>query len=265
MGRQLTSPPPPPSDVLRCRVHGPDAAPTLVYLPGIHGDWTLIGRLRQRFLPAVRWIEFTYPRDPAWTLNDYASGIRTLLEERGIHRAWVLAESFGSQVAWPLLADPAAFVAQGLILAGGFGAYPSALLLRLGRWVAGVLPLAAWRAPLQVYAWVGRKRIGPHPELAPDLEEFLQRRTPEDLRAVQHRMTLIAGNHPEPLAQKVRCPTYYLTGLMDPIVPWPTVPRWLRRHCPGFAGWRIVPCSDHAVLVNATSASAIWIRRWARL
>ena len=33
---------------LQLRIYGDDSLPTLIYLPGLHGDWTLIGGFRKQ-------------------------------------------------------------------------------------------------------------------------------------------------------------------------------------------------------------------------
>src|SRR5438105_4780510 len=107
---------------LQIRIHGEDSLPTLIYLPGLHGDWTLAARLREQVQGRVRFIEFTYPRTLEWTLDDYAREIVNELNENGIQEGWLLAESFGSQLVWPIMANHQnAFHAQAVILAGGFG------------------------------------------------------------------------------------------------------------------------------------------------
>ena len=89
---------------MEMRVHGDAALPTLVYLPGLHGDWTLVGSFRHAIRGRVRFVEVTYPRTLTWSLEEYAQGVETALAERGIVRGWLLGESFGSQVVWSLVA-----------------------------------------------------------------------------------------------------------------------------------------------------------------
>src|SRR5260221_13564125 len=104
---------------LQLRVQGDPSLPTLVYLPGLHGDWTLIGRFRQALRSRVRFVEITYPRTLTWTLEDYAGGVEKALAEHDINRVWLLGESFSSQVVWPLLSRKRLQI-EGVILAGGF-------------------------------------------------------------------------------------------------------------------------------------------------
>src|SRR4051812_32698640 len=104
---------------LQIRIHNPGGQPTLIYLPGLHGDWTLIGSFREAIGNRARFVEFTYPRTLTWTLDDYAVAIEEALKKAGITEGWLLGESFGSQIVWPLLKRNR-FKAQGAILAGGF-------------------------------------------------------------------------------------------------------------------------------------------------
>src|SRR6478735_8386917 len=88
---------------LQLRVHGDDSLPTLVYLPGLHGDWTLVTGFRLALAGRIRFVEVVYPRSLTWKISDYATEIRDALVSRGITRGWLLGESFGSQIAWPLV------------------------------------------------------------------------------------------------------------------------------------------------------------------
>ena len=91
------------TDDLKMRVHGDTSLPTLVYLPGMHGDWTLVSSFRAAIAGRVRFVEFTYPRTTTWSLDDYARGIEGMLLAQGIERGWLLGESFGSQPAWQIV------------------------------------------------------------------------------------------------------------------------------------------------------------------
>lgn len=247
---------------LQLRSHGEPHAPALVYLPGIHGDWTLVGSFRAALGGAVRFIEFTYPRTVTWSLADYARAVEDALLATGVREGWVLAESFGSQVAWPLLAEARMFRARGLVLAGGFGRHPLRRTARGCRRVCAALPLAWLHGGLRVYAAVARFRYRRAPETLADLAEFVARRNEADRRAAVHRLDLITANDPASLAGRFAGPVHYLTGLADPVVPWLPVSGWLRRHCPGYRGMRIVPPADHAVLATAPGRSAAIVRGW---
>src|ERR1700726_4801941 len=88
---------------LQIRIHGDSNKPTLIYLPGLHGDWTLVTGFRSALIGRARFVEITYPRSLTWNIEDYANAIESALLSRGITRGWLLGESFGSQLTWPLL------------------------------------------------------------------------------------------------------------------------------------------------------------------
>src|SRR5438093_12795466 len=104
LGSRLRHPSPvAPPEHLRLRVHGHAGQLTLIYLPGMHGDWTLLGPFRSALAARARLVEVTYPRWPDWNLTDYSRAVEAALLDRGIRRGWLLGESFSSQVAWLLL------------------------------------------------------------------------------------------------------------------------------------------------------------------
>jgi pimeloyl-ACP methyl ester carboxylesterase len=249
------------TEPLRVRVYGDPSQPTLVYLPGLHGDWTLIGGFRAALAGRVRFAEVTYPRTLDWTLDGYAEAVEAGLAAQGIKAGWLLGESFGSQVVWPMLARRR-FRVQGIVLAGGFVRHPYKRLVHGGEWIIGNLPMAVAK-PL-VFGWTkaARFRFRHSPEILDSLEEFTARRTDLDRRAAAHRLRLIAGNDPRPIACTSPAPVYALTGCIDPVVPWPGVRRWLRRNCTQFRDYRLIWAADHTVLCTAPGASAEQVLRW---
>src|SRR3989442_12783236 len=125
-------------DQIQIRTSGPSPdvpAACLIYLPGLHGDWTLVGSFEaalasRTFRSKVRFVEITYPRTTTWTVTDYANAVLKALHEAGITRGWLLAESFGSQIGWEILrlassqSQSGSFSPNALILAGGFVRHP---------------------------------------------------------------------------------------------------------------------------------------------
>jgi pimeloyl-ACP methyl ester carboxylesterase len=246
---------------LQIRVCGDATLPTLVYLPGLHGDWTLIASFRAALAGRVRFVEITYPRTLTWTIEDYAQAIEAALWKAGITHGWLLGESFGSQLAWPILqhnldsAEPP-FQVDGLILAAGFARHPwkhgPAVFRRLG----GAIPTSLYRSMLKVYAAYAKFRHRDAPETLANISEFVARRTELDRQAMRHRLALLDGYDPNPIARQTRVPVFYLAGAVDPLVPWPLVRRWLQKNCPGFRGSKTFWRADHNVLATAPARSA---------
>jgi len=248
---------------IQIRIHGDASLPTLVYLPGLHGDWTLVGRFRQALAGRLRFVEITYPRTLTWTLEDYAAAVEKVLAEHGVQRAWLLGESFSSQVVWPLLSRKQLEI-EGIILAGGFVRHPVIWGVRMAERLTGSLSLGLITRILFGYARLVRVRYRGSPELLQNIQEFIDRRTPLDLQAAQHRLHLLARNDPCAIARQTTVPVYAITGLFDPIVPWIWVRRWLRNNCSALREYKVIRSADHNVLGTAAEISANQVVHWIR-
>lgn len=250
------------SERLEIRVSGWAALPTLIYLPGLHGDWTLVGSFRRALGGRVRFVEVTYPRTISWSLDDHAAAVEAALAQAGIAGGWLLGESFGSQVVWAI-AGRRRFCFNGVILAGGFVRYPARWAVRLAERLTKGISLTLLTRLLFGYAKIARSRYRHSPEVLGDINEFIARRSVElDRQAAKHRLALIAHNDPCSIARAIKEPVYALTGLMDPIVPWFWVRRWLRSHCASLRDYKIIHHADHNVLGTAPEAAAEQVLRW---
>lgn len=256
---------------LLIQLQGEAAAPALVYLPGLHGDWHYNAGLRKALGGRLRLVEFGYPRNPAWKLADYVEHLEAALLEHEVRQGWLLGESFGSQVAWGLLAraerQKAAgqphFAPRGLVLAGGFVRYPLLWGVRLVRGTHQSLPMSAVAALLRAYLRLLRWRHRQAPQVQKSLEQHQDYQTQELARqAILSRYDIILAHDHRPLAQRTHWPVFYLTGFWDLIVPWFLVQPWLRRNCPGYRGWKVVWNSEHNVLGFQPETSARQILAW---
>jgi pimeloyl-ACP methyl ester carboxylesterase len=243
------------------RIHGEASLPTLIYLPGLHGDWTLIGGFRHAIRGEVRFVEITYPRTLTWSLEDYAAAVETALANNGITSGWLLGESFASQVVWAMVAR-GKFKAQGVILAGGFVKYPLRRAVWLMEKITDRISTAVLVWIIFGYAKVARFRYRRSPQTAVTIDEFVARRTELDRRAAQHRLHLVAGNDPRPIVRRMELPVFGLSGFFDPIVPWPRVRRWLKKNCPALRDYKIIRRADHNVLSTAPEESSRQILEW---
>lgn len=250
-------------DELQIRIHGSPELPTLIFLPGIHGDWTLVSSFRAALAGRVRFVEFTYPRTLTWSLDDYANAIESALTDHGIMRGCVLAESFGSQIAWQLVGKNGRnFRADALMLAGGFVCYPTKWNVRFARKIGTSASLKWLKRFLACYARYAKFRHRHAPETLASIAEFLERRTELDRQAIVHRLDLIAANDPRSIAFQLTLPVYSLAGFFDPVVPWWRAQPWLRRNCPGFRNQKVILRADHNVLGTAPRAAAEIVADW---
>jgi hypothetical protein len=166
-------------------VHGDASLPALIYLPGLHGDWTLVSSFRAAVRGRVCFVEFAYPRRTDWMLDDYAQAVVEQLTTHGIHSGWLLAESFSSQAAWKILerAD-GRFQPLGLILAGGFVRHPLTPGVHGFHGAYRLMPWWLFRLLLKFYAGYARFRYRRAPETLASIAEFVERRTEADRAAI---------------------------------------------------------------------------------
>ena len=256
-------------DQIQIRVSGRADAPTLIFLPGLHGDWTLIGSFKASLGKTVRFVEITYPRTTSWTLAQYAEGVLAALAGAGITSGWLLLESFGSQIGWELLKQASAsprvtsFSPSGVIMAGGFVRYPVLWMVPVVRTINRKMPMSLVRLCCRVYAAYARLRHRRAPETLGDVSDFVKNRTvEEDRQAVAYRYRLIVESNPCEVAREARLPVYQLVGFFDPIVPWWPVRLWLKRNCESYRGWRVIFRADHNVLGTAPQESARQVLDW---
>ncbi len=250
------------AEELQLRIHGDASLPPLIYLPGLHGDWTLIGGFRHALGGRARFVEVTYPRTLSWSLDDYAAAIETALAQRGIACGWLLGESYGSQPLWALVGR-GKFAVEGVILAGGFVKHPMRWAVRGAEKLTGRISNALFVWIVFSYAKIARFRYHRSPEVLATIDEFVARRAEGlDRRAAQHRLHLIAGNDPRPIAVRTELPVFGLSGWLDPIVPWPWVRRWLRKNCPSLRDYKVLRGADHNVLSTAPREAAEQVLRW---
>ncbi|MFZ1073658.1 MAG: alpha/beta hydrolase [Verrucomicrobiia bacterium] len=249
------------AEELQLRIHGDASLPALIYLPGLHGDWTLIGGFRHALGGRARFVEVTYPRTLSWSLDDYAAAIETALEQHGVTGGWLLGESYGSQPLWALVGR-GKFPAQGIILAGGFVKYPMRRAVGLAEQLTGRISNALFVWIIFSYAKIARFRYRRSPKVLAAIDEFVERRTELDRRAAQHRLHLIAESDPRPIANKTWLPVFGLSGILDPIVPWPWVRHWLRKNCPALREYKVIACADHNVLATAPGKAAEQVLKW---
>lgn len=248
---------------LQIRVHGDKSKPTLIYLPGLHGDWTLVSSFRRAIGNRVQFVEITYPRTLTWSLDDYAAAVEKALREMEIVSGWLLGESFSSQVVWPILSRQQ-FQVEGVILAGGFVRHPIRAGVRMAERIAGGISLNLLTRIMFGYAKLARFRYRHSPETLNSIREFIERRTELDRQAAKHRLHLIAQNDFCAVARNVQVPVYAMTGVLDPIVPWMFVRRWLRKNCRELRDYKIFWQADHNVLGTAPEPAAKQVLNWMR-
>lgn len=247
---------------------GDAAGPVLLYLPGLHGDDTLVGSFRARLGGDVRFLAVTYPTTVNESLAELATAIWATLRDAVQCPVWLLAESFGSQVAWAMLEhvrnEPATTKpVLGLILAGGFVRHPWPNAVAALRWLLSRLPPTVVRGFFHLYPLWARLAYRHAPEVLTSLPQFVaRRRRGGDQAALLRRLRLIETADFRETARNTSLPVWQLTGFWDPVVPSWSVRRWLRHHCPGWRQCLTVPGADHVVLATGCAACVAAVRGW---
>ena len=136
--------------------------------------------------------------------------------------------------------------------------------MRLMQPVFNLIPGRPLLGFLSIYAKVLRFRYRRSPETLASIDEFIIRRTKLDYEAARHRLAQIARFDPRETARNTRLPIFYVSGWLDPIVPWPLVRRWLRHNCPSLRGDKIIFSADHNILGTAPAKTARQILSWMR-
>jgi len=251
------------TEALQMRVYGSPELPPLIYLPGSHGDWSVIAGFRNQVLPHVRFVEFTYPRTQCWTMEEYGRHVADALADKGIKNGWLLGESFGSQIAWQIV-DTEGFQCDGIILCGGFVRHPFPWGVAVLRTLCGAIlntpARIAWL--MQLYEpWV-TAHYEKTDEQYTAIQEFKSRRTVADGWAAIHRLFLIQHHDPRFIARSVEQPVFFLGGFWDPLVPWYLVRPWLKLNCRRYVEGKIIGRADHNVLFSAPKKSAQAVLKW---
>ena len=104
------------AEELKLQIHGDASLPTLIYFPGLHGDWTLNGRFRKQVLGRVRLVELTYRArwNGRWTImprilsshwpkmKSIRAGCSANRLVRKSYGAWPVVENFRRKASsWP--------------------------------------------------------------------------------------------------------------------------------------------------------------------
>ena len=134
--------------------------------------------------------------------------------------------------------------------------------VRLAEKLTGRISTAFFVCIIFGYAKIARFRYRRSPETLATIDEFVARRTELDRRAAQHRLHLMAQNDPRLIASQTKLPVFGLSGILDPIVPWPFVGRWLRKNCPALRDYKIIRHADHNVLSTAPREAAKQVLEW---
>jgi pimeloyl-ACP methyl ester carboxylesterase len=245
------------------QAEGDPQAPAIIYLPGVHGDWTPQVRARPILSRDFHFVETAYPRTHHWSIDDYARALKELLDDLGIDSAHIVGESFGSLVAWKFgIANPERF--RSFTLVGGFSRPPRFRVAAAAAVALKSLPTNLLEAAIDLYV-AAKSAAGEHRETFQS-GAYPAARTVRGRRATANRMTIIQESEFQNHLQEIRFPVRYVGGARDIVVPVrreiATLGASLPPHCDFQSA--LVAGAPHALIASHPEQTVQHILRWVR-
>lgn len=244
-------------------IAGTDAAPPLVYLPGVQGDPSLLERARVHLNSHHRLIEVTYPRPPDWSLADHARALEDLLDTLELDSAHLLADSFGSLIGLEFgLSRPERV--RSLIMVGGFCRPVAEGRVMLARGALGTLSSSWLERGLRLVASLNEAGEDLEDELGWAAIPRLASQSPRARRAAANRLAIIARTDFSQRLGEIQFPVRYIGGSADAVVPILGEVGLLRRRLNPRSGFQshIIPLGPHSILMSEAVRTALRVRRW---
>lgn len=247
------------------RESGNASNPPLIYLPGVHGDWTPQAVASPMLSANFRLVELTYPKQPAWNVGHYVAALQELMDELDIASAHIVAESFGSIIGWQFGLELAERV-HSLILVGGFCQPPGNLRMSIGTLGLSALPTGLFEAGVDLYVSL-RENQGrlEHPLSEDSPPAYSSVRSEEGKRATVRRLELIQESDYRDNLHAISFPVRYIGGERDVIVPVRREIQTLMDSLPAEADFksRVIPGGPHMIVSSHPEETAGQIIEWA--
>lgn len=235
---------------MRCELHGESlgAGPELVYVPGIDGTGELLLGAEERFARTFRLTRLRYVSEPevavgADRYDELARSACERLDERGIGRALLLAESFGVGLALQIALDHPARV-SGLALVNGFAHFSKRASLALSRATFARLPRSLFDLARRHFAPI--TLFGPRrdPDVLLRFHALAGHATVEGYR---RRLAMIAELDLRPRLNEIRPPVALFASDRDRIVASVRAAGEMQMLLSD-ATFELLPASGHVVL-----------------
>ncbi|MGI9334915.1 MAG: alpha/beta fold hydrolase [Gammaproteobacteria bacterium] len=251
------------ADELVYQISGPEDAPAIAYLPGVHGDWTPNEAARAHLSSEARLLEVAYPHREDWTLGDFVASLVRLFDRLDIGSAHLVGESFGSLVAWE-----AGFTQPGrvnsLLLVGGFVQPPPYGVATSAKWFLRGLPTPALELGIDTYVRYksrkGERRLARSPGVSP----YAASRTRGGKRATASRMAIIERSDVRERLRRVSHPVRYIGGGSDLVIPVTRELETLSKYLPAHTGFEghLIDRAPHAIIASHPEKTARALVGW---
>ena len=232
------------------QVSGPIGAPAVVYVPGIHGDWTPLWRIRNVLRRHCRLIEIAYPRTAErWSLDEYTTRLTALIDRLDLSTVHLLAESFGSLVGWTFASRHPERV-KSLMVAGGFCSSPGRVKVAAADLALRLFPARLLDKMVDLYLAYLIKRGFPASAFHRQSEFFPATRTRPGWRSTHNRLKIIRRTDVRSRLGELSIPVLYFGGACDWIVPVRREIATLKHHLRPECAFRsiIFPNAPHPII-----------------
>lgn len=247
-------------ELVHQRAGHPDAPP-LLYLPGVHGDWTPQVGARSCLSEKFHLVETAYPRVDHWSIDDYARSLNDLLDKLGIESAHIVGESFGSLVGWQFgVTNP--HRVRSFTLLGGFARAPRFRVAAAASAALKTLPTGLLESTIDFYV-AGKKVIGQQRETF-DTGAYPATRTESGRLATANRMSIIQSTDFREHLSDIEFPVRYLGGANDVVVPVRREISTLSKHLPSDVEFQseLIRGAPHAIIASHPQETADQVSRW---
>ena len=245
------------------QISGPEDAPAMVYLPGVHGDWTANESARTHLSRETRLIEVAYPRNAAWTLADFSNALRRLLDRLNLTSVHVAGESFGSLVAWETAFGHPELI-KSLLLVGGFAQPPAYRVATSAKWALRGMPTFVLETGIDIYVYYkdlkGERRLGRRSGVSP----YPAVRTRKGKLATASRMGIIERTDVRERLHRLQQPVRYIGGDSDSVIGVHRELSTLRQHLPPHCEFKseLIQDAPHAIIASHPEHTARTLTRW---
>lgn len=240
---------------------GDPNAPPIIYLPGVHGDWTAQGRARPVLTRNFHLVETAYPRIEYWTIDDFALALKDLLDSLGLDSAHIVGESFGSLVAWRFgIANPERV--RSFTLVGGFSSAPRFRVAAAAAAALKSVPTSLLESAIDLYV-AGKSAVGQH-RATFGSGAYPATRTLRGQLAAAKRMEIIQEADFRDQLQQVHFPVRYVGGARDIVVPVRREIATLDAHLPPHCDFQseLIAGAPHTLIASHPERTAAQISRW---
>lgn len=245
-------------------VHQESGAPLatpILFLPGVHGDWTPQLAARPLLNREFRFIETAYPRIATWSMDDFARALKQLLDDLGIESAHIVAESFGSLILWQFGLTHPKRVRSGTLL-GGFSRPPRFRGAAAASVALRAMPTSLLESIIDIYV-ARRTALGEKRDCF-EMGAYPAARTRQGRYATANRLVMIQTSDFRNRLREVEFPVRYLGGARDIVVPVRREIATLRAQLPPDCDFRseLVAGAPHAMIPSHAEEIVRHLRRW---